>query len=137
MVVRAVGSVGNRSTIIAPFTGRECALYRVELREWDDGTHDEFLTLVSEAPFYVSTANAKLLFDPAHSEVHIKGHPKKGDSLDNPSQLTALFDNHGLVVPQWQAGSRRSFRWRESILLSGDQIRIAGTLGSSPDSTGT
>lgn len=143
MVVQASGTALGRSALIAPFSGRECVLYVVQLREWDDGTLFDFMTVVSSAPFYLCTATAKLLFDPVHCEAHIKGPVEKGETINSQSRTAAFFDDHFPAgIPNSEAdpsktqGSRRSFQWKERVVRSGDQVRVAGTLSSLRDITG-
>tara|TARA_R110002096_G_scaffold44524_10_gene119911 strand:- start:4217 stop:4831 length:615 start_codon:yes stop_codon:yes gene_type:complete len=135
-LVQAVGEADPRSTLVAPFSGRECVSYRVDLREWDDGTHCEFLTAVSVAPFYVRTQAGTVIFNPMHCVAHLSGRAEKGDTINDPSQLAAFFDVHAVAASEWKDGSRRSFRWKENILKSGDLVQVAGRLGRSIDNAG-
>jgi hypothetical protein len=141
VAVKAIGSAAAAATL-APFTRRECAFFLVELREWENGVLYPFLTVVSRAPFYVCTESAKVLFDPSRCEAHVKGGVATGQSVDYPSETFEFLVSHGhageprLSFPPMYARGRRSFHWKESIVLSGDQVRVAGTLTSRVDITG-
>ena len=142
-VVRAAGKVSAAAQTIAPFTRSECAFYLVELREWDNGVLYPFLLVVGGALFCVCTDDAKVIFDPVHCVAYIKGRVATGESVDYPAETAEFLDAHGhagkarlIVPPIFARAGNRSFHWKESIVLSGDQVRVAGTLTSRVDITG-
>jgi hypothetical protein len=127
-LVEINGKVGARSTVTAPFSGRPCVYWQIDIATRGGGRRRNWTTVHKDAsgnPFFLRDGTGTALVYPHDAECKVTFQIEEeclGVTLPEPyvSYVKSLGPRHLL----WQLGT---MRFRERILEDGQEVYVLGT----------
>jgi hypothetical protein len=126
-VVKFVGRIaGATSALRSPLAGVPCALYTIDMREWDNGALYPFLRATSAEPLPVDDGSGTVWVYPSGAMFFLgDGRRRAGHSADNFDAVAAYAIQQGRNMTD-DNSMPRSIQWEEKTLAIGDQIAVMG-----------
>lgn len=126
-LVEVNGRVETRSAVTAPFSGRTCAYWEVDVathsgkRGWQTVHRNQ-----SGHPFYLRDATGVALVYPHGADCRLNfGVSEECSGISLPSVYSEYFDHEGLRASvMWRMGR---LRFRERVLEPGQPVYVLGT----------
>lgn len=127
-----------KKTLVAPFSGKECAYYRCTIEEYRRQGKSSRWVIVhaksSTQPFYLEDDTGKVLVDPEGAELDVPKSLEFSSSWgkDPDHRIVAYLKGIDLEF-EGVFGANKSMRYTEYLLVDGQPIYVMGYAGKNPD----
>jgi hypothetical protein len=125
-LVEVHGTAEPRSTVTAPFSGRECACWQVEVAsKGEKNTWNTIHRGGSKHPFYLRDDTGVVLVDPRGAELRLVDQLEEEClAVSMPDFYSAYLREHCKVAGFLGLGT---YRFRERLLEAGQRVFVLGT----------